>query len=481
MKLPFRSRASIEDFDFDELDDVGFEEIDDLGGEAEGEFSDPVEDVVDDDEGRVGSDAYIEPEPDPELDVDLAQDLAELDGEEIPGVSGGAVSADEFSSEMERLRSEASAEQRSAWAYLGVLGGVFLLLVLFGYVLSDERGSETVLGTDGEAIVAGEPSRLVLRIDGDVITLEGTLPDEASKAQLLTTVEASYGVENILDELVVDETFSLENGTIRMVGSATFGDERPEALQAAVSSDFGLANRGFEVGFVETVLAPVNALVEVADGRVVLSGTLPDQQSIDDLVGLAASVWGPTNVDAALITIGETTWTDGRIRLTGTAVSTDGRIDSFVDGVPERIDATVAVETGGLVVNDITQLVTQVQTQINALVAASPITFAPLSAEIEPVSDPVLVEVATLVNSLVETPFEVVGHTDNVGDDQENLVLSQDRAQAVLDRLVELGVAAERMSSRGEGESKPVGDNNTNAGRSANRRIEFVLVGTSGG
>lgn len=460
MKLPFRSRTALDELDIDDLDRDDRDSDDaDLGG------IDPGDSGIED-----GG----------QQDFDVVDDPA-YDAADDERAASPAVTADDFSTEMERLRSEASAEQRSAWAYLGVLTGLFAALVIVGYGCSDLRTDE-VAGTGGAELASdGHPARLVFRVDGDIITLEGTVPDEAAKAQLLASAQLSYGSENVIDELVVDDGSSFEEGTIRVVGSAAFDDDRPQALQDAIGADFGLANRGFEVGFVETVLAPVNALVAVADGRIQLSGALPDQQSIDDLVVVGGEVWGAANVDSSLLTIGETTWTDGRIRMTGTALSNDQRIGTFVTLIPERIGALVSVDTSGLTIDDISRLLTEVQTQINALVGESPIRFAPLSAEIEPDSDPTLVEVAILVAQLPSTPFEVVGHTDDVGNEQENLLLSQDRAQAVVDRLIELGVAGERMSSRGEGEAKPIAENDTDEGKAANRRIEFVLVGTSGG
>ena len=390
------------------------------------------------------------------------------------------VSADAFLDEMEQWRSEATAEQRTAWVYLGLLVVVFAGLVIFGYVLSDQRQTGEVASESAMMTGEVEPAHLVFRVDGDIITLEGTVPDEAAKGQLVSRAQAEYGVENVIDELVVSPETTLEAGTIRVVGSATFGDGRAEALQEVVVADFGLADRGFEVGFVDTVLAPVNAQVEVVDGRVALSGTLPDEQSVTDLTGLAAEVWGAPNVNASGLSVGETTWTDGLIRLTGSALSNDLRIDSFTGAVPDRLGALITVDTAGLTVTDISQQLGTVQTAIDELVAASPIQFAPLSADIAPGSDQTLIEVANLVTQLPTVPFEVVGHTDSVGDDQENLLLSQDRAQAVVDRLVELGVPAERMTSRGEGETKPIADNDTDEGKAANRRIEFVLIGTSG-
>jgi len=69
----------------------------------------------------------------------------------------------------------------------------------------------------------------------------------------------------------------------------------------------------------------------------------------------------------------------------------------------------------------------------------------------------------------------LVGHTDASGTDNLNLNLSIQRATAVKRYLVKKGVQAARISVKGEGESKPVGDNNTEEGRAKNRRVEITV------
>ncbi len=71
----------------------------------------------------------------------------------------------------------------------------------------------------------------------------------------------------------------------------------------------------------------------------------------------------------------------------------------------------------------------------------------------------------------------VVGHTDNVGDDALNLELSIQRAQATADEFVRRGIAAERVSVQGRGETEPIATNDTEEGRSTNRRVEFLIRG----
>jgi len=72
----------------------------------------------------------------------------------------------------------------------------------------------------------------------------------------------------------------------------------------------------------------------------------------------------------------------------------------------------------------------------------------------------------------------VEGHTDTVGSDAYNQKLSVRRANAVKNYLVSKGVEANRVYAEGKGESKPVADNNTDAGRAKNRRVEIEVVGS---
>lgn len=71
----------------------------------------------------------------------------------------------------------------------------------------------------------------------------------------------------------------------------------------------------------------------------------------------------------------------------------------------------------------------------------------------------------------------IQGHTDDVGDDQRNLELSEERAQGVKDYLVSLGVDAKRLKAKGYGETMPKVENNSEANRAKNRRTDFVIEG----
>ena len=74
-----------------------------------------------------------------------------------------------------------------------------------------------------------------------------------------------------------------------------------------------------------------------------------------------------------------------------------------------------------------------------------------------------------------DVQIEISGHTDNVGSQQSNQVLSLKRAQAVRNWLVQKGMASNRMKTVGKGQNEPVASNETDAGRAENRRIEFYV------
>jgi OOP family OmpA-OmpF porin len=97
-------------------------------------------------------------------------------------------------------------------------------------------------------------------------------------------------------------------------------------------------------------------------------------------------------------------------------------------------------------------------------------------ARIRTVSNPLLNEVAQALNDNPTIKVEIQGHTDSQGADAFNLKLSEQRAQAVQVYLIKRGVTSDRMVAKGYGEGVPIADNRTAAGRSQNRRVEFVIT-----
>lgn len=103
------------------------------------------------------------------------------------------------------------------------------------------------------------------------------------------------------------------------------------------------------------------------------------------------------------------------------------------------------------------------------------ILFPTGKSELMPESTPTLKEIVATLKAHPELKVEIQGHTDNVGKPAENMTLSDARAAAVKSALVDqYGVNAAQLSTKGYGDTKPVADNNTAAGRQNNRRVDLV-------
>ena len=100
--------------------------------------------------------------------------------------------------------------------------------------------------------------------------------------------------------------------------------------------------------------------------------------------------------------------------------------------------------------------------------------FETAKYEIKPTSYP---ELDRLVNWMKEyaLSIEILGHTDNVGEETDNQLLSENRAKAVKAYLIEKGCAPENITAIGFGEKEPVDNNETTKGRAQNRRVEIRI------
>jgi outer membrane protein OmpA-like peptidoglycan-associated protein len=94
-------------------------------------------------------------------------------------------------------------------------------------------------------------------------------------------------------------------------------------------------------------------------------------------------------------------------------------------------------------------------------------------ATIKPGAHAELDNIAEIMNRNPDLRFEIQGHTDSTGNAAFNQQLSERRAAAVMDYLVEKGVAPEKLKSRGLGLKLPAANNDTAEGRAMNRRVEF--------
>ena len=104
------------------------------------------------------------------------------------------------------------------------------------------------------------------------------------------------------------------------------------------------------------------------------------------------------------------------------------------------------------------------------------LTFDTGKSSLKPSSKATLTELSQILNDNPQLNLDVIGHTDNVGNPDSNLKLSQDRSEAVIAALSsDYGINPTRLNPIGKGQSQPISSNDTEKGKATNRRVEFVV------
>ncbi|MFN0036178.1 MAG: thrombospondin type 3 repeat-containing protein [Saprospiraceae bacterium] len=147
--------------------------------------------------------------------------------------------------------------------------------------------------------------------------------------------------------------------------------------------------------------------------------------------------------------------------------------DSDGDGVADNVDKCPT--TAGPTTNfGCPEVKKEVKERLNT--AARAVQFESAKAILKNESYDVLDQVVAIMRENQAHTLSISGYTDDVGDDERNLALSQDRVKACYDYLIFRGIKAQRIRYVGFGEARPIASNSTAEGREQNRRVEFELV-----
>lgn len=359
---------------------------------------------------------------------------------------------DSCSADSERARSQIIAAAAAA----GMAGRP---LCTVGLGTPTPRWSEAV----AQAIraVAELGSASVTFSDADVTLLAGSDVSQAAFDKVVGELETS-----------LPDAFSLTS-TLEQKETATQG---PAEFTATLSEAGDVVLRGRLTD--EMQRQAVDAFARAAfEGAEVLTATrlddtLPDGWPIRVLAGLAALA----EVDhGSLLVRADTVEVTG---LTG-SLEARGRITQILSGKlgqGETFRVNVRYDEA---LDPIASLPTpeECAADVNAVIAQTKITFTPASAELATGARPVLDALAAILVECPPMQLEIGGHTDSQGSEGGNQALSQARAEAVLVALQGRRVDISGMTAVGFGETTPIADNQTEEGREANRRIEFVLKG----
>lgn len=297
--------------------------------------------------------------------------------------------------------------------------------------------------------------------DSDVTLLAGSDVSQAAFDKVVGELETS-----------LPDAFSLTS-TLEQKEAATQG---PAEFTATLSETGEVVLRGRLTD--EMQRQAVDAFARAAfEGAEVMTATrldetLPDGWPIRVLAGLAALA----EVDNGSLLVRADT-----VEVTGVTGSQEvrGRITQILSGKLGQGQTFRVNVRYDEALDPIASLPTpeECAADVNAVIAQTKITFTPASAEIATSARPVLDALAAILVECPAMQLEIGGHTDSQGSEGGNKALSQARAEAVLVALQGRRVDTSGMTAVGYGEATPIADNQTEEGREANRRIEFVLQG----
>ena len=201
-------------------------------------------------------------------------------------------------------------------------------------------------------------------------------------------------------------------------------------------------------------------------------------KTVRDEIEVRSNISIPTNwqqVATAIIDSDITSIRQGRIDINGTTISLHGKVASteqkqaIQNRMHSRLTDLYQLENQLVVTQDEQRLIDE--TLGNRIVE-----FESGSATLTPKGLGILDDMANAIKRVGDQTVTITGHTDNVGNADTNLLLSNERAKAVKQYLIGRNIEAARISVAGKGDADPIASNDNEEGRTRNRRIEFTLA-----
>ncbi len=318
-------------------------------------------------------------------------------------------------------------------------------------------------------------------------------------------------VSQILSDVkpLADHKLSINDTKVKMEYSDSMDAELVEQvssdIRAALPPGFGFdSQRIVQVKSIEELQEAGDSVVlnvtKDISGTASIGGALGSEAMLSNVQSIAVAKFGsgeigfdlqlveglPSYWEKAVYSIvtaiaslneGEATMTDEFLSISGTAPDAETKtriIDSLKNDIGDLTlqDQIIVSENSVLAAQaDPLECVERINTVLNE----SPVQFEPSSSKISESSETVITEIAQILYECRGHEFEIGGHTDSKGSEEVNLRISQSRAQSVLDAVMATSLEFGPLTAKGYGESEPIADNDTEEGRSQNRRIEIRL------
>ncbi len=392
----------------------------------------------------------------------------------------------------ERRRPAPGALLPLAVGAVGLIG----LGLLHGVPVRDSIESELTRGATSALAAAGAPD-VKVDLTGRDAMVTGELPEGISSDAVVSAVEAVDGIR------VVKAEFTSVGGQA-MAPSSTPEPSTDASAMAEPSTDASaMAEPSADSSAVAepspattAVSAGPSVDAKAADGKVTLTGKVGSQAAIDALVVEAEKAYGAGNVTNQLVvdpaasdqglsslggvltalgkdSAGAATLAEGTITLTGTVASAEAKTAAATAAALVTGDPTKVVDQLTVAAAPAAPAVSPIQATFDAL---PQITFATASSSLTPAGYQAVLKAAAVLKANPAVKVRIEGHTDDLGDPEVNRQLSVGRGASVRQTLRTLGIADDRMSYRGYGQTRPKVPNTSDANRALNRRVMFIVL-----
>jgi len=371
---------------------------------------------------------------------------------------------------------------RTAILLLGLLA---LALLIFLCIRKHTPFIQEDILTRTSSVLAPVPTDWAkVAVDGRNVILTGVAPTQALKDKAGEMAKAVPGVVS------VDNQISLANEISEL------NTDEPEPMPTPVPE----------------VASPFKSLFAKTGQGIVLSGNVPDEEQRNTLVRLAKQKFGDANVtdnltiasgapvgwlDAAKVAVNNLAYFhDGTANLTDTQIDMTGHVldaaaKTTIEGnlqknLPGNFKSEFDLTVPKLAVEQIHPEPRMEKVSVNCAdlfkkkLASLSIHFSTDSDDVMGTSRTVLNKVMEFTNQCPDTLIQVAGYTDSRGSSAYNMNLSKQRAQEVVNKLINKGLSASRLQAIGFGETRPLSENTTSSGQAKNRRVEFKYLQEKG-
>ncbi|MCB1496851.1 MAG: OmpA family protein [Bauldia sp.] len=357
--------------------------------------------------------------------------------------------------------------------------------------------------------------------EADAVTLEGYVPSLEGRAEVRALARDLFAGATVTDNVKIasgepkidwigatkfamEQLAELKSGVVQVEGvTYSVQGEAADSDAYLALTEANARRLPASLALTDSDVSPPRispyrlSLSQAADG-LVLAGYAPSEKARRALLDAARARFGSVTVKDdvkfaggapdSLVEAAEGAMrvaarlAGGHFEIVDTVVEIDGT--TFHDRAMQRIAdiAAEAIPEGFKTeVNIVTRQTGQpldaagCRDRLKIALADGNVEFDKGATDISVDSYPLLDRIAGILMRCPDSVVEVGGHSDSDGSEEANLELTQARAEAVLDYLVDAGVRFERLTAKGYGEAEPIADNSTEEGKAANRRIAFTI------